>query len=897
MKRFRHILLSLLLMLPFGAKAQEDSLRISLLSCSPGADIYEVYGHTGIRVSLLDQGRDLVFNYGMFDFSSPHFIWRFLLGRTDYYLGLQYYSDFCNEYRKRGSYVYEQELQLSKSELSTLLELLSENYRPENRVYRYNFFFNNCSTLARDIIEKAVDGKVNYPSLDYDQTLRDGLHEFNNVQPWGSFGEDLLIGARADRAATDRELDFLPLKLMHHLEKATVAGPDSTVRQLAGTPVAVVVPEHTVSHKTPLLDPLQAAVLFLLLILLTCIFDWYIGRSLYVADIMVLTLQGFAGIIIAFMYFFSEHPAVDTNWLVICLNPLPLFFCINAVIKTARLKKSWFIMADAIVIALFLASSPFMPQKFHPATLVILGAILLRLASTFILTIHKGHIRERMSRLSTTAAMSALLLIPITVNAQENKSPRMIVGFVVDRLDTYAMNRLDKALGKEGLLYIRDNSYGCTDVSFDYDGADKASATASLFTGTVPFYHGIISARWMDRKTLNMTSAVDDSRYKGINTVDKTSPARLAVTDMADKLKTATAGQGKVCAVGIDRDVTVLSAGHEADVVLWLNDEDTHWSTSEYYMETLPVWADTLNGFRDRDKVSWQHHTFRETDVAAVKSSPTGNERVRKMALAAIEGLGLGTDESTDMLTVSFSARGFQGAPADRFSDEYVDTYANIDRCIADIMAAANKVAGNNQVLFFLTGTGCQDHIQPNTAGTRMPTGTVVMEQVTALLNLYLSALYDIQGKWVETYHGNAIYLDHQLIDRNKLQLRIVTEDCVDFLTQVSGVRNILSQRDFMAGFHDQSSQRVRNAYSPSSSGDLIIEVLPGWSVYDKLCDETFHPRLSSYTFPFYIWGYGVRAESNNTPVSATVLAPTICTLAGMDIPDACTTQPIADLR
>ena len=136
------------------ATAQEnnsDSIQISILTCSPGPAIYEVYGHTAIRVTNHTTGSDIVFNYGLFDFSSPNFIWRFTLGKTDYLLGADYYKNFERSYTRRGSEIYQQDLKISKEESEKLFQLLSIHAKPENRVYRYNFLDNNCATITTQI--------------------------------------------------------------------------------------------------------------------------------------------------------------------------------------------------------------------------------------------------------------------------------------------------------------------------------------------------------------------------------------------------------------------------------------------------------------------------------------------------------------------------------------------------------------------------------------------------------------------------------------------------------------------------------------------------------------------------------------------------------------------------
>ena len=178
---------------------QTDSIQFSLLTCAPGNEIYALFGHTAIRYQNFSRGVDLVFNYGMFSFNTPHFVYRFVKGETDYQLGITPYPYFESEYAFRGSSVYQQILNLTYSEKMSLLKLLQDNYLPENRIYRYNYFYDNCTTRARDQIEKSIQGQVVYPSVSWHKTFRGIVHEFTKGSPWDELGIDLCLGAEADK--------------------------------------------------------------------------------------------------------------------------------------------------------------------------------------------------------------------------------------------------------------------------------------------------------------------------------------------------------------------------------------------------------------------------------------------------------------------------------------------------------------------------------------------------------------------------------------------------------------------------------------------------------------------------------------------------------------------------
>lgn len=207
--------------------ATTDSIRVSLLTCAAGGEIYSLFGHTAIRYENYTRGIDAVFNYGMFNFNAPNFILRFALGETDYQLGVTGYGHFAAEYNYLGRDVWQQTLNLTQEEKERLAALLKENYRPENRVYRYNFFYDNCATRPRDLIERAINGTLHYADNMTDcntgLSFRDLLHAYSEGHPWSRFGMDLCMGSKADEPISKRLAMFVPFYLQAYFNKAQIA--------------------------------------------------------------------------------------------------------------------------------------------------------------------------------------------------------------------------------------------------------------------------------------------------------------------------------------------------------------------------------------------------------------------------------------------------------------------------------------------------------------------------------------------------------------------------------------------------------------------------------------------------------------------------------------------------
>ena len=346
MKRFFQLLsLATVFVLSLNAKAQNtdsmmisrmDSVEISLLTCSPHEAIYSLYGHTAIRINDQRNGEDLAVNYGLFSFEKPHFVLRFLFGLTDYEMGIEPFEAFCRQYRYYGSSVTQQVLDLTNEEKWNIVKAVNINYMPENSVYRYNYFYDNCTTRAVDMLTTHLaDAHVvfegeqqKYPSF------REMVHGCLPHHPWNRFGNDMLLGVKADCKTTLREHQFLPANAMDDFRHAMIVGQDGSNRPLV-LREEIVVPEgaQDVWKDFPL-SPKDVFLIVLAITVLITLLEAFTRKVLWGYDALLMILCGLAGIVL-FLMLFSQHPTVRVNLLLLLLNPLPLFF-IWRMIRLAR---------------------------------------------------------------------------------------------------------------------------------------------------------------------------------------------------------------------------------------------------------------------------------------------------------------------------------------------------------------------------------------------------------------------------------------------------------------------------------------------------------------------------------------------------------------------------------
>lgn len=331
-----------------------DSVEVSLLTCAPHEEVYSLYGHTALRWHDLHTGDDLAFNWGIFNFKKPFFVVRFVFGLTDYELGITPFEPFAAYYRRWGAMVTEQVLNLTSAEKSRLQKLLADNYLPENRVYRYNYFYDNCSTRPRDIIERCLDGKVEYKQRqDYELTFRQMIHEKTKHHEWATEGNDLLLGLRADLKTSRQEQEFLPENLLYDFDRAQIRGNDGAVRPLVVNRRMAVQPGVQVIERDFVMSPIEVGVALLIVSLLVFAVEWRRRHIFIIWDVVLMALTGLAGCVL-FVMLFSQHPCTTTNLQVLLLNPLHVFFIPSVVRRRpTRYWKALLFMTSLLLIGAF----------------------------------------------------------------------------------------------------------------------------------------------------------------------------------------------------------------------------------------------------------------------------------------------------------------------------------------------------------------------------------------------------------------------------------------------------------------------------------------------------------------------------------------------------------------
>ncbi len=356
------------------AEHADSAIYIGLLTCQPSQEVYSLYGHTAIHYVNKDRNIDVAVNYGMFSFSKPYFVLRFVFGLTDYEMGIQEYEDFCQQYAyyKRG--IVEQELSIPAEDKLLFAEAIDNNYLPQNREYRYNYFYDNCTTRARDIALGRLASYVKYERQDKGPSFRQMTHEYNVQHPWARFGNDMLLGVMADRPTTVSEQQFLPNNLMADFEHAMLQMDGTEKPLVRDTKVVVPFFNQAVEKEFPL-RPRECFLILLVITVVVTVIELYSKKRMWVFDLLLMIASGLAGCIL-FVMIFSQHPTVRFNLQLLLLNPLPLFFLKHLIVKGRKSFRDKWASLWIVLICLFFIGSIW--QHYAEGMYLVASSLLIR---------------------------------------------------------------------------------------------------------------------------------------------------------------------------------------------------------------------------------------------------------------------------------------------------------------------------------------------------------------------------------------------------------------------------------------------------------------------------------------------------------------------------------------
>lgn len=497
-------------------------------------------------------------------------------------------------------------------------------------------------------------------------------------------------------------------------------------------------------------------------------------------------------------------------------------------------------------------------------------------------------------------------------------APRLVVSITIDQLRSDYLEAFMPLYGSNGFKKLLANGLVFSNASYPFLPVDRASAVASVATGSVPYFNGIPSVEWLSRKTLRPMQSISDLKSLLSPRGGAPTPVNLVTSTLGDELKIATQRMGKVYSIATECDAAVLSAGHAADAAIWIDQHNGQWVTSSYYSKEMPLW---LAGYNKNSAVAkkvksatWkvkngnvQKMSFFPAVQAAQKAfaySFTGtstyadyltsglvNSDVTDMALQCVNAAQLGQDDIPDLLNVHYYAGTFQHKGINETGIELQDTYARLDEALGLLVTAVEQRVGKGRVLFMVTSTGYFDETPLDYTQYNVPSGTVYINRTASLLNMYLAAHYG-QGQYVEGYRNNQIYINHKIIEQKKLKLTEVLDLSKEMLLLSDGIRCVYSSIGLSAS-SDKTLQLLHNGYNIDVCGDLIIDIAPGWKLLNEDSHQVTDWSVQGIAFPIIIYGCNIAPDKVTKPVTTDQIAPTLSKSIRIRAPNACKITPL----
>ncbi|WP_250434180.1 lipoprotein N-acyltransferase Lnb domain-containing protein [Hanstruepera flava] len=354
----------------------EASIRV--LTIGPGSNLNDAFGHSAFHIQDHSQNIDMVFNYGVYDFDTPNFYTKFAQGKLHYLIGVNYFDDFMLMYKRQDRTVLSQELDLDSEQKQVLFDYLLENYKPENRRYLYDFFYNNCATKIRDVLQTAIGEPIVFhePEVFQPQTFRTLIQDNLKTNSWGSMGIDLALGSVIDQTATAEEHMFLPEYIHTFFNTATLGNGN---KKLVKQDKTLYTKQDINSNKSSFfISPgfiLGAIGLFIVII---TYFDFIKGKQSRWLDFTISALTGVIGLLLLLLWFATDHTATAQNYNLLWAFPLNIILGIQLLKKQPKLWGIKFLKFLLIMLALMAFHWTVGIQVFAPVLIPLLLALAIR---------------------------------------------------------------------------------------------------------------------------------------------------------------------------------------------------------------------------------------------------------------------------------------------------------------------------------------------------------------------------------------------------------------------------------------------------------------------------------------------------------------------------------------
>ncbi len=500
--------------------------------------------------------------------------------------------------------------------------------------------------------------------------------------------------------------------------------------------------------------------------------------------------------------------------------------------------------------------------------------------------------------------------------------PKLVVAITIDQFRGDYLEMFKQTFGQKGFNRLLSNGLVYNNVFYDFPKPDKASAITTIFTGANPSYHGITAEnRYMVNLNREESSFFDDN-YLGNFTSDKRSPLPIKVSTIADELKIASGGQSDIYAFAPDASQALASGGHAAGGAYWIEDVTGKWATTTFYRNKQLIvdqhnrsaqslsnaiasitWRPAIDISRYNafpytiNRYSFQHFLGqnKKDNIRLFKQSPYVNKEVNDMAIRMLESGSLGKRMNPDYLALTFYAGNFEKALDQNYSVEIQDTYHRLDQELGRLLDAIEATVGIRNALIFVVSTGyfVEQELLPD--GMLTAGGDFYPDRSQALLNMYLMALYG-REQWIKKYYDGQIFFDRKLLEDKKIDLAEFQQKAAEFLVQSAGVQDVITSHQMLHGAYNANVQFYRNGYYKGISGDLFLELQPGWRGIEPQSPDTHRVRHNAVVSPVIFFGSDIKPEKIERTIDATEIAPSVAYRLRIRAPNAARGEILKEL-
>lgn len=499
----------------------------------------------------------------------------------------------------------------------------------------------------------------------------------------------------------------------------------------------------------------------------------------------------------------------------------------------------------------------------------------------------KHNIIKKMKRLFLTVMLFVSALMASAADADTTRvgMPRLVVGVIVDQMRWDYLHYYSRLFASGGFRRLLDEGYSCDNCLISYVPTVTAAGHSCVYSGSIPAITGIAGNNfYIAGKKVYCTDDASVSTVGSSTDAGKMSPRNMRVTTMADALKMAQDFKSKTIGISLKDRGAILPAGHTADAAYWFDNDEGVFISSTYYMEEMPEWVSDFNSAN------------RQT--GDIRYTPTGNQLVADLAIAAIDGEGLGQGETTDFLAVSFSSTDYIGHRYGTRAPQTVEVYSQLDAQLASLLNALDNAVGKDNYLLFLTADHAAAHNADLMQSHGIPAGRWMETAELDNMNTYMQRAFSTSALLVKDYMEYRVYLDHDAIREAGLSEEVVTDSLLGYLRADDRVAYAVAfSRAAMETIPQPLLSRITRGYNAKRSGDIQVVLQPGYYGFgdDSYADGTTHGAWYPYDshIPLLFMGWHVPHGSSPRHVDVTDICATICSLLGIQVPDGCIGEPI----